>query len=321
MKSKILLQKLNSYHTNHIESFVRESVNLLENQRQLFSPSNKILLKPNLLRGFEPGRCVTTHPALIEAVCRVLKDLGINKIDLSDSPAIGSLLTVAKKSGYSDLTKRYGVRIKPLSNPVSLTTEENISGLKIAGSIREYDSIINLPKFKSHCQMTLTLSVKNLFGLVIGKRKPVLHCLVKNNKVAFGKMLIDIAKQGAPSLTIIDGISAMQGNGPINGTPYPLGLLAAGQDMTALDRVMTEIIGVPWKSVYTLEAARIKNYGQWDLKKIECVGEFNIEAFKVSDFKLAKFPVDITFNPFRLAKSLLKQFYEVGIKERLAKDS
>ena len=86
-------------------------------------------------------------------------------------------------------------------------------------------------------------------------------------------------------------------------------------------RVMTEIIGVPWKSVYTLEAARIKNYGQWDLKKIECMGELNIDAFKVSDFKLAKFPVDITFNPFRLAKSFLKQFYEVGIKERLAKES
>ena len=68
-------------------------------------------------------------------------------------------------------------------------------------------------------------------------------------------MLVDIAKQVAPSLTIIDGISAMQGNGPINGTPYPLGLLAVGQDMTALDRVMTEIIGVPWKSVHTLEAA------------------------------------------------------------------
>ena len=214
MKSKVLLQKLYSYHTNHIESFVRESVNLLENQRQLFSPSNKILLKPNLLRGFEPGRCVTTHPALIETVCRVLKDLEINKIDLSDSPAIGSLLTVAKKSGYGNLSKRYGVCIKPLSNPVSLTTEENISGLKIAGSIREYDSIINLLKFKSHCQMTLTLSVKNLFGLVIGKRKPVLHCLVKNNKVTFGKMLVDIAKQVAPSLTIIDGISAMQREWP-----------------------------------------------------------------------------------------------------------
>ena len=320
MKSKILLRKIDSYRSDHIESFVQESVNLLENKRQLFGPTNKILLKPNLLRGFDPEKCVTTHPALIDAVCRILKDLGINKIDISDSPAMGSLISVAKKAGYGDLSKRYGVRITPLSYPISLNTDENIPGLKIAGSIREYDSIINLPKFKSHCQMTLTLSVKNLFGLVIGKRKPVLHCLVKNDKLTFGKMLIDIAKQVAPSLTIIDGINAMQGNGPINGSPYPLGILAAGQDMTALDRVMTEIIGVPWKSIYTLEAARIKNYGQWELEQIECIGELNIDSFKVSDFKLAKFPMDITFNPFRLAKSFLKHFYEVGIKERLARE-
>ena len=80
MRSKILLQKINSYHADQIESFIRDSVKLLENQRQLFSPSNKILLKPNLLRGFESGRFVTTHPALIEPVCRVLKDLGINKM-------------------------------------------------------------------------------------------------------------------------------------------------------------------------------------------------------------------------------------------------
>ena len=168
--------------------------------------------------------------------------------------------------------------------------------------------------------MTLTLSVKNLFGLVIGKRKPVLHCLVKNNKLTFGKMLIDIAKQISPSLTIIDGIAAMQGNGPINGTPYPLGILAAGTDMTALDRVMSEIVGVNSKNIYTLEAAKIKNYGQWDLDKIEFVGELDLKEYIVPDFKLATYPMDITFNPLRLAKSFLKQFYEVGIKEKLAKE-
>jgi uncharacterized protein (DUF362 family) len=320
MKSKILLQKFNSYNPGHIERFVRDSFTLLENQRQLLSPSNKILLKPNLLRGFKPERCVTTHPAILDAVCRVLKDLGVKRIDISDSPAMGSLLAVAKKAGYGDLPKRYGVRINPLSNPINLQTEENIPGLKIAGNIQEYDGIINLPKFKSHCQMTLTLSIKNLFGLVIGKRKPILHCLVKNNKLTFGKMLIDIAKQVSPCLTIIDGITAMQGNGPINGTPYPLGILASGTDMTALDRVMSEIVGVNSKNIYTLEAARIKNYGQWSLAKIELVGQSNLEKYIVSDFKLSKYPIDITFNPIRLAKSFLKQFYEVKIKERLAKE-
>ena len=318
MNSKILLRKFDGYHLGHMEDFVRESINLLENSNHLLSSGKKILLKPNLLRGFAPEKCVTTHPNVIEAVCRVLKDLGVHQIDLSDSPAIGSLPSVARKAGYGNLAKRYGVRIVPLSNPVPLITEENIAHLKIAGNISEYDSIINLPKFKSHCQMTLTLSIKNLFGPIIGKRKPILHCLVKNNKVTFGKMLIDIANYVAPSLTIIDGINAMQGNGPINGIPYRLRLLAAGQDMTALDRVMAEIVNVPFENVHTLEAARIKNYGQWDLQKIDLIGGNNLGSFKVSDFKLAKFPVDITFNPFRLAKSFLKQLYEVKIKEKLA---
>ena len=318
MNSKILLRKFDGYHLGHMEDFVRKSINLLENSNHLFSSGKRVLLKPNLLRGFAPEKCVTTHPNLIETVCRVLKDLGVHQIDLSDSPAIGSLSSVARKAGYGNLSKRYGVRIVPLSNPVPLITEENIAHLKIAGNISEYDSIINLPKFKSHCQMTLTLSIKNLFGLIIGKRKPILHCLVKNNKVTFGKMLIDIANYVAPSLTIIDGINAMQGNGPINGIPYRLRLLAAGQDMTALDRVMAEIVNVPFENVHTLVAARIKNYGQWDLQRIDLIGGNNLDSFKVSDFKLAKFPVDITFNPFRLAKSFLKQLYEVKIKEKLA---
>ncbi len=321
MDPKILVRKFDAYHPGHIEGFVRESVGLFSSRGPLFSSGDKVLLKPNLLRGFAPERCVTTHPAVIDAVCRVLKDLGVGQVDLSDSPAIGSLKAVANSAGYGDLGKRYGVRIVPLTDPVPLVTEENIAHLKIAGSIREYDSTINLPKFKAHCQMTLTLAIKNLFGLVIGKRKPVLHCLVKNDKITFGKMLIDIAKHVAPSLTIVDGISAMQGNGPINGTPYPLGLLAAGTDMTALDRVLAEIVDVPVDKVYALEAARIRQYGQWDLQHIECVGETDLDSLKVSDFKLAKYPVDITFNPFRLVKSFLKQFYEVGIKEKLAGSS
>ena len=254
---------------------------------------------------------------LLEAVCRVLKDRSINHIAISDSPALGSLPAVARKAGYGPLAKKYGVHIVPLSDPVALLTEESIPHLKIAGNLQNYDHIINLPKFKSHCQMTLTLSIKNLFGLVIGKRKPVLHCLVNNDKVKFGKMLVDIAKHVNPSLTIVDGIQAMQGQGPANGTPYPLGVLAAGQDLTALDRVLTEIVGVPPEKVYALEAARLKEFGTYDLDAIEILGENNLDALKVSDFQLAEIPLDISFNPFRVLKSFLKQVYEVKIKEKL----
>ena len=315
MKTKILLKKIARYDLKEVESFIRENFNDLESSDRRLRPGQKVLLKPNLLRAFKPERCVTTHPVVMEAVCRVLKDLSINDITISDSPALGSLGAVAKKAGYGPLEKRYGAKIVPLANPVPLTSEENIPHLKIAGGLKEYDHIINLPKFKSHCQMTLTLSIKNLFGLVLGKRKPVLHCLVDNNKVQFGKMLVDIAKYVNPSITIVDGIQAMQGQGPLNGTPYPLGMMAAGQDMTALDRVLAEMVNVPLEKVYALEAARLKKYGTYDLEAIELSED--LESFKVPDFQLAEIPLDITFNPLRIVKSFLKQFYEIRIKEKL----
>jgi len=317
MKTRILLRKIKSYDLEKVERFVRDSFAFATTQNTSFKSGQKVLLKPNLLRAFTPEKCVTTHPVLLEAVCRVLKDHSINQIDISDSPALGSLNAVAHKAGYSPLIKKYGVKFVPLANPVSFESEENIPHLKIAGNLQDYDHLINLPKFKSHCQMTLTLAIKNLFGLVIGKRKPILHCLVNNDKVKFGRMLVDIAKHVNPSLTIVDGIWAMQGQGPLNGTPYPLGILAAGKDLTALDRVLTEIVRVPLEKVYALEAARQKGFGTYELSAIELQSENDLESFKVSDFQLAQMPVDISFNPVRIVKSLLKQFYEIRIKEKL----
>ena len=313
MKSKVHIKKLDSYSLAKTESFIRDVVSRINGKNSLFSAGQKVLLKPNLLRGFIPEKCVTTHPVIVEAMCRVLKDFSVNNITISDSPALGSLEAVASKAGYDPLKKKYGVKIIPLTDPVPFEGEEGVPHLKIAGCIKRFDRIINLPKLKSHCQMVMTLAIKNLFGLVIGKRKPVLHCLVKNDKIKFGKMLIDIARHVNPCLTVADGIQVMQGQGPIHGSPYSLGMLFASQDMTALDRVAAEILMFP--KVYSLEAARLKGYGNYDLGKIELVGEINLLNFMVSDFKRPR-PMDISFNPYRVLKSFIKQFYEVGIKEK-----
>lgn len=313
MKSKVHIKKVESYSIDKIESFIGEALSVIDNKRSLFSIGEKVLLKPNLVRGFSPECCATTHPTVVEAMCRVLKDYSIGQITISDSPALGSLQAVASKAGYDQLKSKYGVKIMPLTNPVPFENDEGISHLKIAGCLKEFDHIINMPKVKSHCQMEMTLAIKNLFGLVIGKRKPVLHCLVKNNKVKFGKMLIDIARHVNPCLTIADGIEAMQGQGPIRGNPYSLGILAASRDMTALDRIFAEILMIP--KVYALEAARLKRYGNYDLEKIEISGVMDLSRLIVSDFEPAR-PVDISFNPYRVMKSFLKQFYEIGIKEK-----
>jgi uncharacterized protein (DUF362 family) len=317
MKSKVHLQKIESYSLDSVEQFVRDSLKVLDPKASLFSPGQKVLLKPNLLRGFKPERCVTTHPVVMEAVCRVLKDLSAGQIVISDSPALGSLSAVADKAGYRFLEKKYGAQILPLTDPIPFENAEQVPHLKIAGCLEQYDRIINLPKVKAHCQMTMTLGIKNLFGLVIGKRKPALHCLVKNDKLKFGKMLIDIARHVGPCLTIVDGIQAMQGQGPINGTPYPLGVMGASKDMTALDRVFADLLSMPLDKVYALQAARLKQFGQFHVEDMEISGIADYQTLAVEDFKQA-YPIDISFNPLKLLKSFLKQFYEVGIKENLS---
>ena len=317
MKSKIHLQKIENYSLDIVEQFIRDSLKVLDPKASLFNLGQKVLLKPNLLRGFKPERCVTTHPVVMEAVCRVLKDLSVGQIVISDSPALGSLSAVADKAGYGFLERKYGAQILPLTDPIPFENAEQIPYLKIAGCLEQYDHIINLPKVKAHCQMTMTLGIKNLFGLVIGKRKPALHCLVKNDKLKFGKMLIDIARHVNPCLTIVDGIQAMQGQGPINGTPYPLGVMGASKDMTALDRIFAELVSIPLDKVYALQAARLKQFGQFHLEDMEISGVADYQTLAVEDFKQA-YPIDISFNPFKLFKSFLKQFYEVGIKENLS---
>ena len=316
MKSQVYLQKFDSYSLDGVVQFVRNSLKVLDPEASMFGHGQKVLLKPNLLRGFKPDRCVTTHPVVIEAVCQVLKDLSVSHIVISDSPALGSLSMVASKAGYTFLKKKYGVQILPLSNPITFENIEQVPHLKIAGCLQHYDRIINLPKVKSHCQMTMTLCIKNLFGLVIGKRKPALHCLVKNDKLKFGKMLIDIARHVNPCLSIVDGIEAMQGQGPINGTPYPLGVMGASQDMTALDLVFTHLLQIPPEKVYSLEAARIKQFGQSNIEDIIISGVMDYRSLAVEDFKKA-YPLDISFNPLRLIKSFVKQIYELRIKEPL----
>ncbi len=315
MKSLVHLQKIEGYSLGKIETFVREAVAVTGTQQPLFTFGQKVLLKPNLLRGFSPDRCVTTHPIVVESMCRVLRDYSVGSITISDSPALGSLEAVASKAGYDPLKKKYGVQIVPLTDPVPFENEEGVPHLKIAGCLDQFDRIINLPKVKSHCQMTLTLAIKNLFGLVIGKRKPVLHCLVKNDKVKFGKMLIDIARHVNPCLTLADGVEAMQGQGPLQGTPYPLGIMIASSDMTALDRVTAELLKIPLGKVYALEAARLKGYGNYNLEEMEFSGVADPLGLAVSDFQTAR-AMDISFNPYRVMKSFLKQFYEIGIKEK-----
>ena len=118
-----------------------------------------------------------------------------------------------------------GIPIINWSTSVKVTPKPHYSmrSYKIAKEVIDADVVINVPKFKSHKQMQLTVAIKNLFGCVPGKLKSRLHLWCCKNLRSFGKMLVEYAELVGPQLTIVDGILAMEGPG--SGSSYPLGIL------------------------------------------------------------------------------------------------
>jgi len=144
----------------------------------------------------------------------------------------------------------------------------------------EADVIINLPKSKTHAQMLLTLGVKNLFGCIPGPRKPLWHLKAGDNRKLFAQILFDIYQIIQPSLTILDGIVGMEGNGPNSGRPIPIGLILASGDSLNLDQIVCDLLGISRKSLPTNRVAIEQGMGK---DTIEVFGE------KVEDVKISKF--------------------------------
>ena len=220
------------------------------------SSGERVLLKPNLLSASAPERCITTHPELVRAVAvRVIEAGG--KPFIGDSPGLDGFGSVAEKTGMAAVARELGISCAELDEPAPLPMAEGSVFRRVEVSKRalEADKIINLPKLKTHAQMFLTLSVKNLFGTVVRQKKASWHYTVGLDRDAFADLHIDIAESLSPALTIMDGITGMEGRGPGNGKPRHFGLLAASTDALALDLHLCQMLGADLKSFPLYRAA------------------------------------------------------------------
>ena len=300
----VVLSLCQDYAIGNVFKTLQTTVDQLGGIKRFVSHGDHVLIKPNLIKGVLPEVCATTHPAVVEALVRLVLDCG-GRPFIGDSPAFGDLPAVALPTGMTDICKRYGIPLVPFTNPVYIPVQDSwIKGISIDRAAVEADKIINLPKLKTHVQAGFTGAVKNLFGCVVGKRKPLLHFRAGDKDHRFGKMLLDVYHLLNPALHIVDGIEAMEGNGPVSGKPKQLGLIAASVDGLPLDRVLCEIIGIPVSSVETLAALREYYTREIDLNGIEMpgapLGLFMDKAF------LLPHREPIRFDLIRIAFSVLK---------------
>jgi len=229
--------------------------------RNLFKKGDRVLVKPNLLSARDIDMGVTTHPKTLEVVLEFL--LGLETLPfVGDSPPDGNGYAVAKKTGLIEVCEKYNVDFVELDEPVKVKHSGEYS-FSISKKVLDADKIVNLAKLKTHSLTILTLAVKNTFGCVPGKEKASWHFKALNNN-NFAKLMVEICSAVNPTLSIVDGLVAHEGNGPSNGKPKRQGVIFLSENPFALDDAVASCLGLPRKKYPILiEAGKMKLIPQY----------------------------------------------------------
>ncbi|MCP4748642.1 MAG: DUF362 domain-containing protein [Desulfobacteraceae bacterium] len=239
---------------------------------------DKVLIKPNLLMAAEPDKGIVTHPMLTRAVAEYFLDRGA-RVQVSDSPAVSNFDKIIRIAGYKEILKGLDVKLTQFQESVDVDIGEPFGSIPISRDALEADAVINLAKLKTHAQMYLTLGVKNIFGCIVGLRKPEWHMRSGVDRMIFAQLLVQIYEAVAPAYTIVDAVLALEGQGPgKGGQSRHLGLLIGGENAHAVDKTIATLLGLEPAQVLTcLNALKLSLFDG----KVHVDGDLHI----INDFK------------------------------------
>ncbi len=240
---KVDIKNIPSYVALEIQEFLKISAQDEAIATRL-KKAKTILIKPNLLGAFPPEKAVTVHPVVIESLIIFLKELG-KEVWLGDSPG-GSIKfsEVIATCGLSEIIKKHDVRLIDFG-------KQGLSAYKVDGvqyhlekDFFAADAVINVAKYKTHGLMQFTGCIKNLYGLIPGLEKAMLHKEFPR-PAQFSKLICDVYKNAKPQIIwhIMDGIIGMDGKGPSGGNPQPFGLMFSSTSASALDYIASKFMG------------------------------------------------------------------------------
>jgi uncharacterized protein (DUF362 family)/NAD-dependent dihydropyrimidine dehydrogenase PreA subunit len=301
--------KAQNYNLDELVPAVRQSLELIGGLSSIVKPGDKVFVKINHLSPpSPPERGIVTHPVFTEAVIVLLKEKGVEITvgdDIEEGDGDGFLI-----SGYRAMCERQNVKLVNLreagfvERACSGTILKNLYVSKI---VLNADIIINLPRFKTHSLTGFTGGIKNMYGIIPAGLRRRFHGEYLRSE-DFCRMLVDIYELAKPELTVIDGIIAMEGEGPGSGKMRNMGLILASRDAAALDAVCGAIIGLQPGDVLTTRDAGERGLGISDLNRIDVVGE-KFEDLVIDDFKMPAIFARMAMNraPHSPVKYILEQ--------------
>jgi uncharacterized protein (DUF362 family) len=315
----IALTRCDDYSPGQLGPAVQRQFELLGGPTRFVKPGDTVLLKPNFIapRSHHVS-AAQTHPAVILEVARILKDLGARPF-VADSPAWADTARCAHVLELTEPLRKLGVPIRQLDQPRKCRLGPGKPRVGLSAAALDADVIINLPKLKAHQQLTATFAVKNMFGCVSGKHKALWHFRKGGDPATFCELLIDIYRYMDPALTIIDGIVAMEGQGPIRGPSRPLGWLVAGVEPIACELVCSRLIGLQPQQVPIIRTATSLGFGCSDLAQIEILGD-PLPAAPCPDFLMPR-PAPIKFSLLHVCRSIARQILLLAHSPRVGGQS
>lgn len=298
---QVALQRCDSYDRSAIAEcidLVMRSIGPLDSFH-----GTTVLLKPNLISSNGPS-LACTHRGFVAGAAMWFLDQGAQVL-VGDSPAFGSAAKVCQKQGISLALQGLDVKLVDFASPVrmELAGGETVT---IAREALECDLFVGLPKIKAHKQMFVTMAVKNIFGVVKGVNKAMLHMVHGDSHDRFAGILLDIVSLLPSQLHLADGIEAMHRSGPLDGSLLPLNCMAAARCPVALDTTMLTLLELDQTSspLWRIAAQRGLTGSKIDHLHYPLLAP---QDFHGSGFMAPAVLNGIRFNPFRFLLGLVKR--------------
>jgi len=276
--SRVLIRKVSRYEEDLL-AIIHESLA----EFRLAVKDKTVLLKPNLV-GLDPQGVVNTHPMVIAATRESFLKMGAARVLIGDGPAMDrDTQAILESVRLKEYTGKLGhdfcdLNIDEIEWVELKTRASRLKKLFLPKTVLGVDLFVSMPKLKTHHWAGVTLGMKNLFGIVPGScygwPKNVLHW------AGIGNSILDIHAAARPDFVIVDGILGMEGNGPIQGSVKPAGVLLFGDDPVAADATACRVMGLrPEKVDYLAKAGTM--LGHIDAAKVLQIGEA-IESVRTS---------------------------------------
>ncbi len=284
---KVALCRCDSYELSEVERALWRGLDLLSAGSFLPDAGQTVFLKTNLLMAKSPESAVVTHPVVVEAVARYFKERGV-KVIIGDSPGgpflPGLLKAAYQAAGLIGVAERTGslLNYDVSVATVSASVRDRTNTFPMVKAMLTANAIISIAKLKTHSMMMYSGAAKNMYGAIAGMAKVDYHLRLPEYH-DFAHLLVDVCETVKPVFSIIDGIVAMEGNGPSGGTPRQVGALIMGQNPYAADWVGAGVLGMEPDDVPMLAAARERGLVQPE--NVSVLDE-SLAALQIPDLQL-----------------------------------